>query len=81
MQLEAGKKYTDRRGRVYGPMVKVSDDLFGEALEDYGWYRDGQRSLGKSVQGDLVAEYAEPVQAEYRMLQDGEVIQDGDEYS
>jgi hypothetical protein len=35
MQLEAGKKYTDRRGRVYGPLVKVHCDLFGEDADDY----------------------------------------------
>ena len=86
MQLEAGKKYTDRRGRVYGPMVQVSDGchgVFGENRDDYGWYRDGRRSPGRDIQGDLVAEYVEPVKAsepEYRMLQEGELIKAGDQY-
>lgn len=82
MQLEAGKKYTDRRGRIYGPMITADagGSLFGESPNDYGWYRSGQRSPGKPMQGDLVAEYVEPVQPEYRMLQDGEIVQPGDEY-
>lgn len=95
MQLEAGKKYTDRRGRVYGPMVQVSDGchgVFGENRDDYGWYRDGRRSPGRDIQGDLVAEYVEPVKADepadtrvpagegYRLLNVGEAEQEGDEY-
>lgn len=93
MQLEAGKKYTDRRGRIYGPMVQVDDDLFGESAEDYGWYSNGIRSHGKISQGDLVAEYVEPVKADskpadnrvnpgdgYRLLNVGEVEQADDEW-
>jgi hypothetical protein len=85
MQLEAGKKYTDRRGRVYGPMMLVGDVawIFGESPDDYGWFRDGSRSPSKIMQGDLVAEYVEPVkdpEPEYRMLQDGETVLPGDEY-
>jgi len=93
MQLEAGKKYTDRRGRIYGPMVQVHDDLFGESAEDYGWYSNGIRSPGKISQGDLVAEYVEPVKADskpadnrvnpgdgYRLLNVGEVEQADDEW-
>jgi len=64
MQLEAGKKYTDRRGRVYGPLVTVHCDLFGETLDDYAWYANGSRSPGKTIEGDLVAEYVELVQPE-----------------
>jgi len=94
MQLEAGKKYTDRRGRVYGPMVQVSDGchgVFGENRDDYGWYRDGRRSPGKDIQGDLVAEYVEPVKAAepadnrvapgegYRLLTDDEITLATDE--
>lgn len=85
MKLEAGKKYTDRRGRVYGPLVRVDvscGGLFGENREDYAWYGDGQRSPGRELPSDLVAEYVEPAQAEpeYRLLKDGEPFQDGDEY-
>lgn len=85
MKLEAGKKYTDRRGRVYGPLFRVDGScggLFGENREDYAWYGDGQRSPGRELPSDLVAEYVEPVQPEqeYRLLKDGEPFQDGDEY-
>jgi len=79
MQLEAGKKYTDRRGRVFGPMVMVGS-LFGESEGDYCWHEDGRKSHARELHADLIAEYVESVQPEYRMLQDGEVVQDGDEY-
>jgi len=79
MQLEAGKKYTDRRGRVYGPLVKTFGKFFGEHKETSLWDHDG-RICYFDLDMDLVAEYVEPVQPEYRMLQDGETIQPGDEY-
>lgn len=83
MQLEAGKKYTDRRGRVYGPMVKV-DTLFSEDGDEFGnWFGNGKSFQRSETTTDLVAEYVEPVKAaepEYRMLTEGELIQEGDEY-
>jgi hypothetical protein len=81
MQLEAGKKYTDRRGRVYGPMIQNST-FFGEGQNNYTWSAEGRISSFTEYDMDLVAEYVEPVQPdpEYRLLQDGELIQDGDEF-
>lgn len=79
MQLEAGKKYTDRRGRVYGPLVKTFGKFFGEHKETSLWDHDG-RICYFDLDMDLVAEYVEPAQAEYRMLQDGETVQPDDEY-
>jgi hypothetical protein len=81
MQLEAGKKYTDRRGRVYGPLVTDSQFL----AEQFGcqlWCNDGLITPGKQFDMDLVAEHVEPVQPapEYRMLQDGETVLPDDEY-
>lgn len=63
MQLKAGKKYTDRRGRVYGPLVAACD-FFGETDGDYAWYESGRRSPGRIIEGDLVAEYVEPAPVE-----------------
>lgn len=86
MQLEAGKKYVDRRGRVYGPLSK--DSMF--FAEQYGcqlWYDDGRITPGRTFDMDLVSEYAEPPLGlalektpEYRLLTEGELIQSGDEY-
>ena len=60
MQLEAGKKYVDRRGRVYGPMVKVGCTLFGEEKEQAFWYDDGSASGGSEAWDiDLIAEHVE----------------------
>ena len=67
MKLEAGKKYTDRRGRVYGPLVKTFGKFFGEHKETPLWDHDG-RICYFDLDMDLVAEYVEPVQPEYRML-------------
>lgn len=89
MQLEAGKKYTDRRGRVYGPLVKTGL-WFGEVEGQRCWFSsgvicgDGQRPI------DLVAECVEPVQPEsvkpvvdpgegYRLLSDNEITLRTDE--
>lgn len=83
MQLEAGKKYTDRRGRVYGPLVKTGVRFFGEDKETSLWEPNGTISYF-DLDMDLVAEYVEPVKAaepEYRMLQEGELILSGDEYN
>jgi hypothetical protein len=78
MQLEAGKRYTDRRGRVYGPLVK--DGVFyAEQVNCPLWSSNGQINHD-SLDMDLVAEYVEPVQPEYRMLQDGETVLPDDEY-
>ena len=63
MQLEAGKKYTDRRGRVYGPLV-ANHALFGECKENYTWSIDGRVSACREYDMDLVAEYVEPVPVE-----------------
>jgi hypothetical protein len=65
MQLEAGKKYVDRRGRVYGPLVAVGASCFGEGPDDYAWTPSGHRSNGPILtDADLVAEYVEPAPAE-----------------
>jgi hypothetical protein len=79
MQLEAGKRYTDRRGRVYGPLV-ANHALFGECRENYTWSIDGRVSQCREYDIDLVAEYVEPVQPEYRMLDAGEIIKADDEW-
>ena len=63
MQLEAGKKYTDRRGRVYGPLV-ANHALFGECRENYTWSIDGRVSQCREYDIDLVAEYVEPAPVE-----------------
>lgn len=62
MQLEAGKKYTDRRGRVYGPLVKCGVKFFGENKDTSIWDADGTIS-NVDLDMDLVAEYVEPVKA------------------
>lgn len=73
MQLEAGKKYTDRRGRVYGPMRKV-DTLFGEDGDEFGnWFSTGESFINFETSTDLVAEYVEPAPVE---SPDDLVIQD-----
>jgi len=63
MQLEAGKKYTDRRGRVYGPLVKTGS-FFGECPGNSAWYVHGNVAIGESRPMDLVAEYVEPAPVE-----------------
>jgi hypothetical protein len=80
MQLEAGKKYTDRRGRVYGPLMKTSC-FFGESEGRRTWCSCGSIQAGDICPMDLVAEYVEPVQPEYRMLHDGEIINGDDEWN
>jgi len=59
MQLEAGKKYVDRRGRVYGPLEKAYGKFFGENKETSLWGSDGT-ICGLILDMDLVAEYVEP---------------------
>jgi hypothetical protein len=64
MQLEAGKKYVDRRGRVYGPLVG-NGQCFGEGANDYAWTPSGYRSNNMiPTNADLVAEYVEPAPVE-----------------
>ena len=70
MQLEAGKRYTDRRGRVYGPLVTDSQ-FFAEQFGCQLWYNDGLITPGKQYDMDLVAEYVEPVQPESWYLHSG----------
>jgi len=62
MRLEAGKKYTDRRGRVYGPLIEDEGSFYED---EYGtnWWPDGRVSTKKESLADLVAEYVEPVPA------------------
>jgi hypothetical protein len=72
MQLKAGKKYTDRRGRIYGPLV-ANHALFGECRENYTWSIDGRVSQCREYDIDLVAEYVEPAPVE---SPDDLVIQD-----
>ena len=57
--MEAGKRYADRRGRVYGPLV-ANHALFGECRENYTWSIDGRVSQCSEYDIDLVAEYVEP---------------------
>jgi hypothetical protein len=78
-KLEAGKKYVDRRGRVYGPMIQ-NCGRFDEVQDSYGWGGDGRRNHSGESQIDLVAEYVEPAPVEYRLLDEGEIIQSGDEW-
>lgn len=60
IQLEVGKKYVDRKGRVYGPMVKATSVHFGEETVFAGWYANGMALSGTETSLDLVAEYVEP---------------------
>lgn len=63
MQLEAGKKYTDRRGRVYGPIIKTGSLFWGEHAETPLWNHDGTIDrISRDM--DLVAEYVEPAPVE-----------------
>ena len=59
MQLEAGKKYVDRRGRVYGPLAMCSV-YFGESTGHAFWDSSGSVLVGCKSDLDLVAEYVEP---------------------
>jgi hypothetical protein len=72
MQLEAGKKYVDRRGRVYGPLVN-DYSYFGESINECAWSGSGRVCSHCESDMDLVAEYAEPAPAE---SPDDWVIQD-----
>ena len=84
MQLEAGKKYTDRRGRVYGPLVKTGSLFFGEDKETPLWNQNGGIDrINRDM--DLVAEYVEHVQPVadpgegYRLLSGDEITLPTDE--
>jgi hypothetical protein len=59
MRLEAGKKYTDRRGRVYGPLIEDSNTFYEDECGT-NWWSDGRVSTKKESLADLVAEYVEP---------------------
>lgn len=61
MNLEEGKKYVDRRGRVFGPMVlDQHTGYFGEQEDQYAsWFGDGRVWAGSDSQCDLIAEHVE----------------------
>ena len=61
LKLEAGKKYVDRRGRVFGP-VYCYGSYFCENKDMPMWYENGRiGSFAKpNSDMDLVAEYVEP---------------------
>ncbi len=63
MQLEAEKKYVDRRGRVYGPL-KLCSVYFGESTGHAFWDSSGSVLRGCKSDLDLVAEYVEPAPVE-----------------
>jgi hypothetical protein len=63
MQLEAGKKYVDRRGRVYGPLMLCSV-YFGESTGHAFWYSSGSVLRGCKSDLDLIAEYDLPAPVE-----------------
>jgi hypothetical protein len=64
-KLEAGKKYVDRRGRVFGPMIRNHAGMFGESHGDHGWDKRGYRiNAADPRMTDLIAEYIEPVPLE-----------------
>lgn len=77
MQLEVGKCYVDRKGRVFGPLSRCGA-LFGEGpIQVSMWYNNGAASLSRESSLDLIAEHVpEP---SYRMLRAGELIESGDE--
>lgn len=60
MELEAGKKYVDRRGRIYGPLVETGQ-FFGESTDVPIWYANGllYGSQARECSIDLVAEHVE----------------------
>lgn len=67
LKLEAGKKYVDRRGRVFGPMLPISTiSTYFQDSEGAVW--DGSGKLGGRLDPpcsmDLVAEYQDPKPAE-----------------
>jgi hypothetical protein len=67
LKLEAGKKYVDRCGRVFGPLVAIGvGRYFGEHYLFPMWNNDGRAEtyLVEDCPFDLVAEYREPEPAE-----------------
>ena len=56
MQLEAGKYYVDRRGRVYGPLF-LTGTYYGETAGSNIWHHNGWMSVTIQHEGDLIAEY------------------------
>lgn len=61
-KLEVGKKYIDRRGRVYGPLVNNAP-FFGEREEERVWMRTGKINGSRDYDMDLVAEYVETIES------------------
>lgn len=61
LKLEAGKKYVDRRGRVFGPLA-ICGQSFCESSRMPMWYENGRigSELEADTDMDLVAEYREP---------------------
>jgi hypothetical protein len=63
MKIKEGKKYVDRRGRVFGPMLLTYTStryrFFGEVPTEYGWYESGLRSNDEEAPCDLIAEHVE----------------------
>lgn len=77
MQLEVGKCYVDRKGRVFGPMFRCGS-LFDEGSNSCSiWYDNGAVSVNRESALDLIAEHA--LEPSYRMLRAGELIESGDE--
>lgn len=56
MQLEAGKCYVDRRGRVYGPLF-LTGTYYGETAGSKIWQHNGWMSVTSKHEGDLIAEH------------------------
>ena len=65
-RLETGKRYVDRRGRVFGPMMKDGKKVcYGESTGDCGWFPNGTRMGPREPrETDLIAECVEPVSTE-----------------
>lgn len=79
MQLEAGKCYVDRKGRVFGPLSRCGA-FFGEGPNASSiWSNNGAASLNRESSFDLIAEAAPETVSEWRMLRAGELIESGDE--
>jgi hypothetical protein len=59
MKLEEGKKYVDRRGRVFGPMILDGIHLFAEDKSGPVWHNDGRHFVARECSLDLIAEHVE----------------------
>lgn len=58
MKLESGKKYVDRRGRVYGPLVSTNG-FYGEEPGSITWTAIGKLMDRIDSAGDLIAEHVD----------------------